>query len=113
LVCPEASVTLPLPVPIYPDVIVGCESVLVTGAELPSPRNPDVPADRSPIIDWLVDHRGCIDDPGGAKGIDGQECGRAGQEAAGKVAVMVSMVTPVVPMMPASRLGRQDQPTQY
>ena len=86
---------------------------MVTGVELLAPRNPDVPADRGPIIGGLMDHRGCIDDPGGAKGIDGQECGCAGQEAAGKVAVMVSMVTPVVPMMPASRLGRQDQPTQY
>ncbi len=55
-----------------------------------------------------MDHWPSINDPRGVQRIEGQGRGRAGHEAAGEVAVMVS----VVAMMPTSRFGGKRQSSQ-
>lgn len=115
----EPSGTVPLPVAFHPNLIVRSKAVVLPGTELPSSRNPNILADRRPIIDRLIDHWGSIDSPGSDESVDYQERNRPGQEAAGEVTMpmpvmmeMVHTMASVAPVVPTSRLGELRRSSQ-
>jgi len=105
----EPSVALPLPVTFHPDVIIRREGVLLPGLEFPPPRDPDVTADRHPVVERLIDHGGRIYDAGGEERVQDQDRACTGQEAPEEVVVPMRVVV-VIPVMPPPRLDRHGRP---